>query len=152
MTVALLMAGTIVTFRPSAANNPSCLAMYTPAESAAGTAATVRLCSSTPDYPDPFVLEHPAASEAVTTTAMESAKNLRFMICSPQQLLFSRTSRQLSFTNTATCEHARGQKLPSCPALTCLDAGPAYAPAGRSCATPPVSGSRYPVRRTACAR
>src|SRR5450432_4659730 len=71
MTVALLMAGTIFTCRPSAANRPSCSAMYKPAESSAGTAATVRFVFSRPvgavDPPPPF--EHAAAIKATAATA-----------------------------------------------------------------------------------
>ena len=48
MVVFPLIAGTIVTCRPSAANSPRCCAMYSPAESTAGTAATLRLVFSSP--------------------------------------------------------------------------------------------------------
>ena len=43
MAVAPLVAGRIVTRRPSAANSPRSWAMYSPAESMAGTAATIQV-------------------------------------------------------------------------------------------------------------
>jgi len=62
--------GTIVTFRPWAANRPSIWAMYRPAESMAGNASTTMLVFSSGSFaaPLPDPLEHPAAS-IVTATA-----------------------------------------------------------------------------------
>ena len=68
MAVAPLMAGRIVTCRPSAANSPRSCAMYSPAESRAGTAATIRLVFSSPPgaaEPPPPPLQ-PAASRRQT--------------------------------------------------------------------------------------
>ena len=64
-TEALLGAERIVTCKPSAANSPRCFAMYRPAESSAGTAATVRsVFSRPPAAPAAWALVHAAASKA----------------------------------------------------------------------------------------
>ena len=62
-----LTAVRIETRRPSAANSPRCFAMYSPAESTAGTAATLRLVvSSPPGAAEPPPPLQPAASAAQT--------------------------------------------------------------------------------------
>src|ERR1035438_132792 len=66
----LLGADTIVTCRPWAANRPRCCAMYRPAESSAGTAATVRFVFSRPvGAAEPPPLEQAAASRAAAASA-----------------------------------------------------------------------------------
>src|ERR1700685_4494708 len=102
MTVALLMAGTIFTCRPWAANSPSCSAMYTPAESAAGTAATVRSRFYKLDGDaDPRALVQPAARRPTATVALNTRKGRLSMASAP--------------TNS-TCTQGRSLAVPSCPA------------------------------------
>ena len=70
ITVALLMAGLKVTFRPWALNKPSSSAMKKPAESTAGTTATVRSGFSNPGVPAALPpAEHPTASSVTTVTS-----------------------------------------------------------------------------------
>src|SRR5690348_6994668 len=75
--------GSIVTCRPSAANNPWSCAMYRPASSATGTAPTVRLVFSRPDtFGGPLLgLPHPAPSTTDNPTAVTliARRNLRLI-------------------------------------------------------------------------
>src|SRR5689334_16534474 len=78
------LTGTIVTFRPCAANRPLSWAMYRPAESMAGKALTTMFVFSSlsgavplPDPPE----EHPAAS-IVTATAGAMSMVRGFILCS----------------------------------------------------------------------
>src|ERR1700734_4181859 len=58
--------------------------MYTPAESAAGTAAIVRSCfSRAAGAADPSALAQPAANSAVAATALRTRKVRRIMFYSP---------------------------------------------------------------------
>ena len=73
MVVFPLIAFRIETCRPSAANSPRCWAMYSPAESTAGTAATTRLVfSSPPGAAEPPPPLQPAASRALSPTSAAS--------------------------------------------------------------------------------
>ena len=79
MAVAPLVAGRIETCSPSAANKPRSWAMYSPAESMAGTAATFRLVFSSPPgaaEPLPPPLQ-PAASRPRPTSAASPARGRR---------------------------------------------------------------------------
>src|SRR5690242_20916648 len=79
------LTGTIVTFRPCAANRPLSLAMYRPAESMAGKALTTMFVfsslSGAEPLPDPPEEEHPAAS-IVTATADAMSMVRGFILCS----------------------------------------------------------------------
>src|ERR1700727_3785482 len=74
MAVLPLVADTIVTRGPSAANSPRGWAMYSPAESTAGTAATRRLVFSRPpgaaELPPPAL--QPTASRALSPASAAS--------------------------------------------------------------------------------